>query len=289
MQTLSEMKELLAEHGIRPKHRYGQNFLHDQNQVRRLIEASGVGAGDLVLEIGPGTGTLTETLIERGVQVIACEIDPDMAAIVEDRLSDAIARDQLRVFVGDCLASKHALNTQLLDVLSGRSFRLVANLPYSITSPLIGTVIENHWRSEEELDGCEGMYVTVQKEAADRILGPCGTKEYGPLSVLVNLFTKARKIATVPASCFWPEPKVTSAMVAIEPVDDDVKIHDLNAIDRRAFAAFLLRLFQSRRKQLGRILGRHVVLPDGIDAMQRPESLTPRELVVLFRSVGERT
>jgi len=99
MQTLSEIRALLAERGLRPRHRLGQNFLHDKNQITRLVDAADVGSGDLVLEVGPGTGALTEALLERGAEIVACEIDRDLAGILRDRLGDRIS-----LVEGDCLA-----------------------------------------------------------------------------------------------------------------------------------------------------------------------------------------
>ena len=124
MQTLGDIRSILAERGLHPKKALGQNFLHDQNQLRRLIDAAAVGPGDLVLEVGPGTGTLTETLVERGCEVVACELDRDMAAILEDRLGDRIT-----LLREDCLGDQRTLSTGVDNALAGRPFSLVANLP----------------------------------------------------------------------------------------------------------------------------------------------------------------
>ncbi|MCZ6735981.1 MAG: 16S rRNA (adenine(1518)-N(6)/adenine(1519)-N(6))-dimethyltransferase, partial [Planctomycetota bacterium] len=103
MQTLSEIRAVLAERGIRPKHRLGQHFLHDKNQVNRLVHAAGVQPGDVVLEVGPGTGALTEALLDRGAEVIACEVDRNLAAIIADRFGPRV-----RLICGDCLLRHRA-------------------------------------------------------------------------------------------------------------------------------------------------------------------------------------
>ena len=132
MQTLSEIRALLDSRGLRPRKRFGQNFLHDKNQLRRLVDASGVGEGDVVLEVGPGTGTLTEALLERGARVIASEIDEDLAGISEERLGDRVT-----LVRGDCLGGRRTLAPAIVAAIDGRSFTLVANLPYQAASPLM--------------------------------------------------------------------------------------------------------------------------------------------------------
>ena len=136
VQTQSEIKELLAARGISPKHRFGQNFLVDHNLLRRLVDASGIGEGSLVLEIGPGTGTMSEEILARGAELIAIELDRDMAAILRERLS---ANPRFTLIEGDCLDGKRALNADALARIAGRTFTLVANLPYQAASPV--------WRS----------------------------------------------------------------------------------------------------------------------------------------------
>ena len=120
MQRLSEIKSLLAERGLRPRKRFGQNFLHDHNLLLRLVDDAGIGADDVVLEIGPGTGTLTEALLERGACVVACELDDDLADIIQDRIGNRI--DLIR---GDCLGKGRSLSSDIVDAIGGRNFKLV--------------------------------------------------------------------------------------------------------------------------------------------------------------------
>ena len=273
-QTLGEIREELAARGIRPKHRYGQNFLHDHNQLRKLVAASGAAAGDLVLEVGPGTGTLTETLLDVGCEVVACEIDRDMAEIVRTRNAHRLGPGAGRVTVveADCLDGKHALGAEALTALGGRPFALVANLPYQAATPLMATLLERH-------PECRGQFATIQREVADRLLAGAGEDAYGPISVTMALRAQVELVAVLSPGCFWPAPKVTSAMVAIRP---------RAAADApepwSEFGAFVQRVFGRRRKQLGAILGRDAVAAAGFDPVRRPETLAPAEWVSLWRS-----
>lgn len=263
MQTLSEIRSILSERGLKPRHALGQNFLHDQNQLRRLLEASGVGDGDVVLEVGPGTGTLTEALLERGCTVIACELDENMADILEERLGTRIT-----LVRGDCLDRSRRLAQPVLEALDQRTFSMVANLPYGSASPLMSHLAT--------MKACRGQWVTIQREVADRLLGAPGTRAYGPLTIFVGMFAAVQRIGTIPPSCFWPQPKVDSAMVAITPRQDGL------AVDPDAFGRFVHLLFSRRRKQLGTILGRETPLPDNLPPETRPEMLTIPQIHALF-------
>lgn len=268
MQTLTEIKALLAGRGIRPKHRFGQNFLHDHNQLRKLVEAANVRPGELVLEVGPGTGTLTETLVEAGARVIACEIDLDMQAIVHERLGDAVT-----LIGGDCLDGKRALSAGLLQALGGQPFVLVANLPYNAASPLMAILAARH-------PECRGQFVTVQKEVGDRVRADANTRDYGPLTVLLQLLCEVEEIAVVKPGSFWPAPDVTSAMISLTPRLNRVFVSS-DEIDR--FERFTHEIFSKRRKQLGAILGREGPWPAGVLPEQRPEVLTPAQVLELMR------
>lgn len=269
MQTLSEIKALLSEHGLRPRHRFGQNFLHDKNLLMKLVEAANVQPGEVVLEVGPGTGTLTEELIERKAEVIAVEIDRDLASIIRQRLSNRIT-----LIEGDCLESQRRLSGEVAQAINDRPFKLIANLPYQVASPLMAGLLLMH-------PNCIGQYVTIQREVADRLVAGPGTKAYGPLTVIVTALAEVKKIADLPASSFWPQPKVTSAMVAITP-------KPARAIDDpEAFARFVTRLFSKRRKQLGAIFGREVaaqILPAGVSPAERPDALTAEHLIGLYKA-----
>ncbi|MCC6970088.1 MAG: ribosomal RNA small subunit methyltransferase A [Phycisphaerales bacterium] len=288
MQTLTDIRAILAQHGLSPRKALGQNFLLDHNLIRKLVDASGVGAGDVVLEVGPGTGTLTEELLSRGCRVIACELDHGLARMLRERLGSTTS-GSFTLIEGDCLEGKHALNEELTRTLremtgesagvsigtggGGRGFRLVANLPYGAASPLMTTLLAS-WAS------CRSMHVTIQREVADRLLAKPGTDEYGTLGIIAQAAAEVSLVATLPPECFWPRPDVTSAMVSIvrrvTPLTDDLP----------RLAACCQKVFGQRRKQIGSVLGRGFAFPPGIEASQRAEQLSVEQLIELSRVEG---
>lgn len=260
---------MLSERGLRPRKRFGQNFLHDQNQILKLVDAARIDPGEFVFEVGPGTGALTEALLDRGANVIACEIDRDLAAILGERFGGRIT-----LIVGDCLKGQRELSDDVAAAIAGRRFKLIANLPYQIASPLMAALLMDH-------PNCGGEFVTIQKEVADRLVAQPRTKEYGPLSIIVQALAKVQRIGTLSPSCFWPPPEVTSAMVSIIPRESN----DVPQSSRREFARFITELFSKRRKQLGTIFGRdHTNWPHGVTADLRPEALDVGQLIELWKT-----
>lgn len=272
MQTLTRIKELLASHGLAPRKSLGQNFLIDQNLVRKLVDASGVGAGSLVLEVGPGTGTLTEELLERGCELVACELDAGLGALLRESIGSQHP-ERFTLIEGDCLASKRDLSPVVAEALGGRGFQLVSNLPYGAATPLMLALLTRH-------PECRSLHVTVQREVADRLLAGPGSKDYGTLGIVTAAVGKAERLATLPPECFWPRPDVTSAMVAVvrreEPLTDDPV----------GLAEFCQRIFAGRRKQLGSILGRDGPWPPGVRPEDRAETLSVEALIELCRGKG---
>ncbi|MEO0483712.1 MAG: 16S rRNA (adenine(1518)-N(6)/adenine(1519)-N(6))-dimethyltransferase RsmA [Planctomycetota bacterium] len=274
MQTLAEIRAMLAERGLTPRKRFGQNFLIDHNLIERLADAADVGPNTLALEIGPGTGALTESLLARGARVIACELDRGLADLIRDRFSEAIAEGRLMLVEGDCLAGKRALHPGIHEALAGRSFQLIANLPYGAGTPVITTLLA-------DTPACTGLFVTIQREVADRLAAEPNTDAFGPVGVLAGLCAHVERLAVLPRECFWPRPDVTSAMVALRR--DPTR--DWAPGDLRRVVDFAQTLFSSRRKQLGASLkGRRdgaAGWPEGVQPTQRPAELTPAQIAAL--------
>ena len=281
-QSKHQIEALLAEAGSNgPRHRFGQNFMIDQNLVRLVADAGRVGRGDLVVEVGPGTGTLTEELLERSDEVVVVEIDRDLAAMLRKRFE---SRPNFKLVEGDALAGQHELNQDLLALLAsartaGRTTKLVANLPYNIASPLvIGMLIE----------GVELLAFTVQKEVAERLRAGAGSDAYGPLSVVVQLMARVEVLRTLPPQAFWPAPKVESSLVRLTRED---RVGDR----ARAVGQFVHAVFSFRRKTLRRALSQAgydadaALAATGLDGGLRPEAFTPEQLLRLFEAVSPST
>src|SRR5947209_9903646 len=247
-QTMSYLRNLFARRGIAPQHRYGQNFLIDLNLHEVIVRAAEVEPVDVVLEVGPGAGALTALLAERASAVVAVEIDPAMARLTAEAVS---GRPNVRVLNRDALAGKHELDPEVLDnVRSGlavapdRRFKLVANLPYNVATPIISNLLVH-----PEL--CPTRIVaTIQLELAQRMMAEPDTDDYGALSVLVRALTDFSLVRTLPPSVFWPRPKVDSAIIALVPnAEKRARVGDLPW-----FHSVVRRIFLHRRKNLRRVL-----------------------------------
>ncbi len=273
-QTVGEIKALLASVGVSPKRSLGQNFLIDGSKVRALVERSGVGEGDLVLEVGPGTGVLTDVLVECGCRVVASEMDGVFAGLIRERFGGAV-----RVVEGDCLERKGALSGEVSAVLDEEGagecgYRLVANLPYGAAS---GLMVALAW------DGrCAGQYVTIQREVSRRLRAEAGTRDYSELTVMVRAVSDVERVAVLPPGCFWPSPKVVSEMVAIEP---RVGAREgLGDVGRERLGRLARVLFTKRRKQIGGVLG-EVDWPTGVSGGMRAGDVGVGAMIALSERV----
>jgi len=210
MQTKQQIRRLLTSKGVSPNTNLGQHFLIDLNLMRLLIDTANIRRSDVVLEVGCGTGSLTQALADCAAKVIAVELDRALARIAKEQLAD---RTNVEVINTDILDSKHSINRAVANKISSAQgirtgrFLLVANLPYNVASPVIanlttGPLIAN------------AMYFTVQKEVADRMTARPGSGDYGTLSVLPAATGDARTIRILKPAVFWPPPKVDSAMVS---------------------------------------------------------------------------
>jgi 16S rRNA (adenine1518-N6/adenine1519-N6)-dimethyltransferase len=275
VQTLAQIKQMLEERGLRPRHALGQNFLIDKNLIGKLVDASAVRAGDCVLEVGPGTGALTEALLERGAHVVACELDRGLAELLRDRVPTLGLPGTFTLVEGDCLAGGAGgkrLSDEAARALAGRPFSLVANLPYGAATPLMLNLLI-------DFPACARQGVTIQREVAQRLAAQPGSKDYGTLSVVAQAMATVEIIAKLPPECFWPRPEITSAMVLLTRREQPATAHPAR------LALLCQRLFSQRRKQLGGVLGRETALPPGVQPTQRAEELSVEQLVWLAERV----
>ena len=272
-----EIREALRALGARPSRRRGQNFLVDGRVLERVVAAAGPRAGDLVLEVGSGLGGLTERLGAAGAEVVAVEIDPALAGFLRGLFAGT---PRVRVVEADALDGRGGLSGELRAALAAAPHRgrllCVANLPYSIATPLLLALL----RLEPPPSH---LVLMVQKEVAERIRAAPSTPAYGPLSVLVQSVARASTICVVPAVAFHPVPEVASAVLKIVP-DGGLR----NAIaDRGRLTELIHAAFGMRRKTLGNALARAgradaaALRAAGVDPARRAETLSPGEFVAL--------
>lgn len=237
MATLGNPKNTIAvlqKYQFNFQKKFGQNFLIDTGILEEIIEAAQITKDDFVLEIGPGIGTMTQYLCEAARAVVAVEIDTNLIPILKDTLAeynnvDVLNEDILKVNISKLAEEKN----------NGKPIKVVANLPYYITTPIIMGLFENHVPMKS-------ITVMVQKEVADRMqVGP-GTKDYGALSLAVQYYAKPYIVANVPPNCFMPRPKVGSAVIRLDRYEEPpVQVKDEKLMFRIIRASF-----NQRRKTL---------------------------------------
>lgn len=302
MQTKRQIQELLTAAGVAPNRRLGQHFLVDLNLMRLLIDAAGIGPGDVVLEIGTGTASLTEALAEQAGQVVTVELDPTLADIAKSRLAGAANVQALNT---DALSNKGSIAPAVIEAVEAAKAKiremgqigligpmrpdpspsrvmLVANLPYDVASPIMINLVKGPLI-------VDAMCVTVQKEVAERMIASPGPHDYGTLSIFLQATGKVEMVRTMPASAFWPPPQVESAIV--RHVRDSVKSR--NILDMHLFGAVVSLFIGHRRKMLracaksappelgGRDIWPEVFERCGVDPTRRPEELSPDQYVCL--------
>ncbi len=273
---------LLRKHGIRPLKRLGQNFLCDPNILEKIVRIAGVRDTDTVVEIGSGIGVLTALLAARARRVIALEVDRRLVEVLKSELGGVA---NVEIVHGDVLE---------YDFASARPgggeerVRVVGNVPYNLSSPIVLRLLE----ARESVDRAVLM---LQREVAERLAAGPGTKDYGPLSVAVSLYTEPRLETRVPASCFVPRPDVESRVIRL-----DMRREPLCGVDDPALFRDVVRsCFARRRKTLLNNLRRSAlpILPEavpalleelGIDGTRRAETLTVLEFASLSNRIGRR-
>lgn len=216
MQSKQEIEQILASIGARPDKKLGQNFLIDKNLISFLLGKAAITKQDIVIEIGPGTGTMTDALCELAGALVAVEYDKLLSRHITARFEQY---GHVTVIQGDALHNKNRMNEQLVETVSnlrsgftGRVM-LVANLPYNIAASAMTNLIVDEPRTDS-------MYVTIQKEVAERMAADAGDKNYGPLSVIMQATGEVHLLKKLPHSVFWPAPNVESAMVSYVRCED---------------------------------------------------------------------
>ena len=239
---LSEMRELLTREDIQLTKSLGQNFLHDGNQLRRIISAAELSTADKVLEIGPGLGPLTELLLKNAGEVLAIEKDGRLIPVLEKRFA---AGNKLETGGTPVLRLLHddALEYLKREQRDWREWKLVANLPYSVASPILVELAQGE-RSPQRI------VATLQLEVARRLMAQAGDDDYGLLTLLVQLDFAPRDWFKIPAGCFFPQPDVDSACVVLERRSQPSLPEEL----RGNFHAIVKRAFSQRRKMMLKLL-----------------------------------
>jgi len=289
--TKTEIRATLADAGLRPDTARGQHFLVDGNLMRLLVAEADLARADTVLEVGAGVGNLTGLLAADAGRVVAVEVDARVAEVARDGLADA---ENVRLIVADALADKHHVNREVMEAVRqggdalGGPWKLVANLPYQIATPLVVDLVLDP-------DPPERLVFTVQEEVAARLAAAPATRAYGPVGVLIQAVADVEVLRRLPPDVFWPCPAVESAMVRVRPsAAKRDRVADLATL-RRTVAA----LFAHRRKRAARSLALADPSDEGVevwtarleacgmDPSARAEAYTVEEIVRLARALAE--
>ena len=285
MQTKHKIQQLLASAGISPKKRLGQHFLIDLNLLRLLVDWANINSTDIVLEVGCGTGSLTEALARKAGKVIAVEIDAILAEIARQQLA---AVQNAEVINADILQNKSTINPVVVDALEhaekkrkGRVL-LVANLPYNVASPVMLNLVTGPVVADN-------MYVTIQKEVANRMTAAPGSSVYGTLSIFLSAAGEVKLIRILRPTVFWPQPQVNSAMVGfVRSKEKTLLIRNMGALSD------IVSLFMGHRRKMLKGCTRfacgkltriaswtEIFRQCSIDPTCRPEQLSPQHYVAL--------
>ncbi|GID94392.1 16S rRNA (adenine(1518)-N(6)/adenine(1519)-N(6))-dimethyltransferase RsmA [Amorphoplanes digitatis] len=266
----AEIRELAARLGVAPTKKLGQNFVHDPNTVRRIVAAAELTGDDVVLEVGPGLGSLTLGLLGAAAHVHAVELDPVLAAALPATVAERGDAAKLTVHHADALRIGRS-------ALSPAPTMLVANLPYNVAVPVVLHLLA-------ELPTLRGGLVMVQKEVADRLVAGPGSKIYGVPSVKLAWYAAARSAGRVPPAVFWPVPNVDSGLVAFANREPPAEV------ERRAVFQVVDAAFAQRRKTLraalagwagGAGLAEKVLVAAGVSPQARGESLTVEQFAAI--------
>jgi len=293
---LQRLKDTLAARGLSPRKMFGQNFMVDTNFAAAIAREAKLDRGSLAIEVGPGTGLLTEALLASHpeARVLAIEIDRGLAELLRESFAVEISSGRLTLLEGDALDGKHRLNPQLaahIRELKQREQRaravLCSNLPYNAGTPIVAIAA-----TDADDTGIADALVTVQLELAERMLATAGSDAYGGLSALIALRATGKIERVIGAEVFWPRPQVDSALLRLKFLPWDLH-HDPTAAAPLAkaevpeFQAFLQQIFSQRRKTLRSVL-RPRILPPEFAACgdRRAENIAPTQLLAIFRALA---
>ncbi|MBR2948956.1 MAG: 16S rRNA (adenine(1518)-N(6)/adenine(1519)-N(6))-dimethyltransferase RsmA [Lachnospiraceae bacterium] len=276
--------EILQKYNFNFQKKFGQNFLIDTHVLEKIISAAEITKDDCVVEIGPGIGTMTQYLAEAAGHVVAVEIDKNLIPILADTLS---SYDNVEVINEDIL--KVDINRLVQEKNGGRPIKVVANLPYYITTPIIMGLFESHVPMDS-------ITIMVQKEVADRMQEGPGTKDYGALSLAVQYYAKPEIVANVPPNCFIPRPNVGSAVIRLTRYQEP----PVKAENEKLMFALIRASFNQRRKTLVNGLGnasnvnvskdavREALEQMGLPETIRGEALTLEQFAQLSNLLGRK-
>lgn len=283
MQNLSDptvIKSLLARHGFTFSKRLGQNFLINPSVCPKIAEMGNAKPGFGVIEIGPGIGVLTNELCLRADKVVAIELDSRLLPILSETLSE---HKNLKIINADVLDVD--LKKLINEEFSGLSVAICANLPYYITSPIIMKLLEDRLP-------IASVTTMVQREAADRLCAPLGTRDAGAVTVAVDFYSEARKLFNVSRGSFMPQPQVDSSVIRL-----DIRENTPEVCDEKAFFEIVRGIFTQRRKTLlnalsgslglEKALAAYIIGSAGISENLRPEQLVMRDLQALCKAYCE--
>lgn len=265
--TPAATAEVIRKHNFRFQKKYGQNFLVDANILNKIVEAADIIKDDYVVEIGPGIGTMTQYLAESARGVAAVEIDRNLIPVLEETLSDydnvsVINEDILKVDIGRLAEEKNG----------GRPVKVVANLPYYITTPIIMGLFESHAPISD-------ITIMVQEEVAGRMQTGPGSKDYGALSLAVQYYARPETVMKVPASCFMPRPNVGSAVIRLVRFEEP----PVRVTSEKKLFSIIRAAFNQRRKTMANALANSMQLTgDG----GKPVRVTRQEVCQVLGKMG---
>jgi 16S rRNA (adenine1518-N6/adenine1519-N6)-dimethyltransferase len=264
--TLAQItRELLASYNRFPRKRLGQHFLVDPEVLQRIIKAAELSLDDLVIEIGSGLGVVTSELAKSAHHVIAVEIDKELVRI---------SKDVLKAQPNISFVPKDILKVKLAELTLGRKYKVIGNLPYYITAPIIEKILEAK-------DKPELAVLMVQKEVAERMAADPGSKKFGSFSIFTQFHAEVKLNSLVSKSSFHPWPEVGSAVVVLKPH----KTPKYKVKSKKRFFEIVHAAFQQRRKKLKNSLADFSIKTDKIDLSRRPESLSIQEFVELTNAL----